>query len=140
MADEWKARPDRPVDVPLLRLELGEQFERLKQESTWRRSGRNAITVTKAPGLRVVLLLLGRGARLSEHQAAGPLTFQVLGGWVNFRAGGRVERLGPGALIALESAVAHDVEALEESACVLTLGGGSHETEGTDHAGRVQDR
>ena len=128
MADEWKARPDRPVDVPLLRLELSGQFERLKQESTWRTSGRNAITVAKAPGLRVVLLLLGRGATLSEHHAAGPLTFQVISGWVNFRAGGRVERLGPGALIVLESAVAHDVEALEESACVLTLGGSPQES------------
>jgi hypothetical protein len=36
-----------------------------------------------------------------------------------------VERLGPGELIVLESAVAHEVEALEESACLLTLAGAS---------------
>ena len=69
-------------------------------------------------------------AKLSEHQAAGPLTFHVLSGSVTFRAGGRAEALGAGELIVLESAIAHDVEALEESACLLTLAGTSSDREG----------
>ena len=125
MVDEWKARPDRPVEVPLLHLQLSEQLERLRQEPTWRTSGRNAITLAKEPALRVVLMLLGKGTRISEHQAAGPLTFHVLSGAVTFRAGVRVESLESGELIVLESAVAHDVEALEESVCLLTLAGAS---------------
>jgi quercetin dioxygenase-like cupin family protein len=125
MGDEWKARSDRPVEGPLLHLRLNEQLERLRQEPTWRTSGRNAITLVKEPTLRVVLLLLGKGTEISEHQAAGPLTFHVLSGSVTFRAGDRVERLGSGELIVLESAVAHEVEALEESVCLLTLAGTS---------------
>ena len=123
MADEWKARLDRPATVPLLHVGLAEQLARLKQESTWRTSGRNAITLTKEPALRVVLMLLGKGTKISEHQAAGPLTFHVLTGSVTFRADARVESLGTGELIVLESTVAHEVEALEESACLLTLAG-----------------
>jgi quercetin dioxygenase-like cupin family protein len=125
MVDEWKARPDRPGEVPLLLLRLDEQLERLRQEPTWRTSGRNAITLAKEPALRVVLMLLGKGTKISEHQAPGPLAFQVLRGSVTCQAGARVERLGPGELIVLESAVAHEVEALEESACLLTLAGAS---------------
>lgn len=125
MGDEWKARPDRPIEAPLLHLRLGEQLERLRREPTWHASGRNAITLVKEPTLRVVLMLLGRGTRISEHQAAGPLTFHVLSGSVTFRAGARAEGLGPGEVIVLESAVAHEVEALEESACLLTLAGTS---------------
>lgn len=125
MVDEWKARADRPVEVPLLHLQLDELLERLKQEPTWRASGRNAITLAKEPALRVVLMLLGQGTKISEHQAAGPLTFHVLSGSVTFRAGDRGERLGSGEVIVLESAVAHEVEALEESACLLTLAGAS---------------
>jgi len=125
MADDWKARPDRPVEGPLQCLRLGEQLERLRHEPTWRASGRTAITLAKEPALRVVLMLLGKGAKISEHQAAGPLTFHVLSGSVTFRSGGRVERLGSGELVVLEPAVAHEVEALEESACLLTLGGAS---------------
>ena len=125
MVDEWKARPDRPVESHLRHLQLREQVERLRQEPTWRTSGRNAITLAKEPELRVVLMLLGRGTKISEHQAAGPLTFHVLSGSVTFRAGARGERLGSGELMVLESAVAHEVEALEESACLLTLAGAS---------------
>ena len=126
MVDEWKARSDRPVEVPLLHVQLTEQLERLRQESTWRTSGRNAITLTKEPGLRLVLMLLGKGTKIPEHRAAGPLTLHVLSGSVTFRAGNRAETLGPGGLIVLESAVEHQVEApLEESACLLTLAGAS---------------
>lgn len=94
MVDEWKARPDRPVEVPLLHLQLGEQLERLRQEPTWRTSGRNGITAAKEPALRVVLMLLGKGTKISEHQAAGPLTCHVLSGSVTFRAGDRAQALG----------------------------------------------
>ena len=125
MVDEWKARLDRPVEGPFLHLQLGEQLERLRQEPTWRASGRNAITLAKEPTLRVVLMLLGKGTKISEHQTAGPLTFHVLSGSVTFRAGVRVESLRSGELIVLESTVAHEVEALEESACLLTLAGAS---------------
>jgi quercetin dioxygenase-like cupin family protein len=125
MVDEWKARSDRPIEVPLLPVQLTEQLERLRQESTWRTSGRNAITLTKEPGLHLVLMLLGKGTKISEHRAAGPLTLHVLSGSVTFRAGDREETLTSGELIVLESAIEHQVEALEESACLLTLAGAS---------------
>jgi hypothetical protein len=115
MADEWKARLDRPVTVPLLHVGLADQLDRLRQESTWRTSGRNAITLTKEPTLRLVLMLLGKGTRMPEHQAAGPLIL----------AGDRTEEIVSGELIVLESAIGHELEALEESACLLTLANAS---------------
>ena len=121
MTNEWKARLDRPVTAPLLHLRLAEHVDRLRQEETWRTNGRNAITLTKEPTLRLVLLLLGKGTRMPEHQTAGPLTLQVLSGLVAFRAGDRTEEVGTGEVIVLESAIGHEVEALEESACLLTL-------------------
>jgi quercetin dioxygenase-like cupin family protein len=123
MADEWQARPDRPVEAPLLQVRLAEHLERLKQEPTWRERGRNAITLTKEPGLRLVLMVLGRGTKISEHQAAGPLTLHVLNGSVIFRRHGSADTLGAGELIVLEAAIDHEVEALEESAVLLTLTG-----------------
>jgi quercetin dioxygenase-like cupin family protein len=126
MVDEWKARADRPVAVPLLHVRLTEQLERFKQESTWRTSGRDAITLSKEPALRLVLMLLSKGTKLSEHKTAGPLVLHVLSGSVVFRTGSRTETIGCGELIVLESAIEHDVEALEDSACLLTLGGRFH--------------
>ena len=125
MANEWKARPDRPVTVPLLHVKLADQLDRLRQESTWRTKSRNAITLTKEPALRLVLLLLGKGTRMPAHEAAGPLTLHVLSGTVALRTAGGPVELGAGELIALESAIEHELEALEESACLLTLAGAS---------------
>jgi quercetin dioxygenase-like cupin family protein len=125
MADEWNARLDRPVTVPLLHVGLADQLDRLRQESTWRTSGRNAITLTKEPTLRLVLMLLGKGTKMPEHQAAGPLTLHVLSGSMAFRAGDRTEEIRSGELIVLESAIGHELEALEESACLLTLANAS---------------
>src|SRR5260370_10273636 len=127
MSDNWTARLDRPVGAPLLHVRLTEHLERLKQESTWRTSGRNAITLSKEPALRLVLMLLGKGHKIYEHQAAGPLTLHVLSGLVAFRPGERTDTLGSGELIVLESAIEHEVEALEETACLLTLAGASKE-------------
>jgi quercetin dioxygenase-like cupin family protein len=96
-------------------------LEQLRQEPTWRQRGRNAITLIKQPALGVILMLLGHGSKMHEHQAAGPMTLQVLSGSVRFLAAGRTLTLGPGEVVILESAVEHEVEALEESACLLTL-------------------
>jgi quercetin dioxygenase-like cupin family protein len=121
--DEWRARADRPVTVPLLHVRLAEQLERFKQEPTWRTSGRDAITLTKEPALRLVLMLLGKGTKLSEHKTVGPLVLHVLSGSVIFRTGSRTETVGAGELIVLEAAIEHEVEAVDDSACLLTLAG-----------------
>ena len=72
------AGPDRPVAVPLLHVRPAEHPERLRKEPTWRTSGRDAITLTEEPGLRLVLMLLGKGTRIPDHRAPGPLTLHVL--------------------------------------------------------------
>jgi len=57
-----------------------------------------------------------------DRPVAGPLTFHVLSGSVTFQTGGGAETLRSGELVVLEPAIQHDVEALEESACLLILG------------------
>jgi hypothetical protein len=57
-----------PIEGPVLHLRLNEQLERLRQEPTWHASSRNAITVAKGRALRMVLMLLSQGSKISEHQ------------------------------------------------------------------------
>ena len=121
MSEKAEARPDRPAAGPLLYFSMEEHVNRLKQEQAWVSGNRNAITLVKEPSLRVVLTIMGKGAKLHEHQAAGPFTFHLLSGLVRFRATGSTLELAPGALVVLEAAIPHEVEALEESAFLLTL-------------------
>jgi quercetin dioxygenase-like cupin family protein len=112
---------DRPVSEPLLEFRLGDHIDRLKHESAWQTGDRNAITLVKGPVLRVVLLVLHRGARLDRHRASGQVTVHVLVGLIRFRASQAAIDLIPGSLAAVEGGLAHEVEALEESAILLTL-------------------
>lgn len=94
VVNEWNAGLDRPVTVPFLHVGLADQVDRLKQESTWRTTGRNAITLTKEPTLRLVLLLLGKRTKMPEPRAAGPLTLHVLSGSVRSGRGTARKRSG----------------------------------------------
>jgi quercetin dioxygenase-like cupin family protein len=121
MASQWHARSDRPVTLPFLRYGIAEQVRRLEEEPVWASGTRNAITLTKEPGLRVVLTILKPHTKVHEHQASGPLTIHVISGRLDLHAAGQSVVLGPGEVAVLESAVAHELEALEKSAFLLTI-------------------
>jgi hypothetical protein len=80
MAETWRARLERPGAGPLLHMRIGEQVEHLKQEPTWRTGDRNAITLTKGSTVRVVLIVLKKGATLHDHWVGGPITIQAISG------------------------------------------------------------
>jgi quercetin dioxygenase-like cupin family protein len=121
MVEQWQARPDRPALTGLFHLRIADEVERLKQEPTWRSRARNAITLTKEGPLRVVLIVLGAGAKLHEHQTGGPLMLHVLSGSLRFHAAGRALEMKSGEIVALESAAEHEVEAVEESVFLLAV-------------------
>ena len=84
-------------------------------------SGLGHTTVLTHPDVRVVVLAFAAGHVLKEHSAPFPLLMQVLDGELLVRAGGRETRLVPGALLRLNSALPHEVEALSDSRLMLTL-------------------
>lgn len=75
----------------------------------------------KEPDFRVVLTALRPGAWVEQHAAAGRLTIQALHGCLRLHLGGKTVDLASGQVLALERQVPHDVEALDESAFLLTL-------------------
>jgi len=120
MSDQWEARSARPMSTGLREFCVGDEIARLKREPSWSSGTRNAITLGKGV-LRVVLVVLKKGARLEEHRARGPMTLQVVSGLIRFRAGQTGLELAPGRLIVLESVLSHNVEALADAALLLTL-------------------
>ena len=59
--------------------------------------------------------------RLPEHKTEGRISVHVLSGHIRLRAAGRTFTLRSGGLLALDHEIPHDVEALEESAFLLTI-------------------
>ncbi|WP_071843885.1 cupin domain-containing protein [Hymenobacter sp. DG25A] len=122
-----EATPQRPagsrvLNAPLVTLDLTKAREQIKQEPAWQTSDRNALTLFKSDGMRLVLMALHEGATLKTHTAPGIISVQVLEGLLDFRTAAQAVELGPGELLTLQAGIPHRVEALEESVFLLTLG------------------
>jgi len=103
-----------------MEFDLPAEIDRLRAETTWK-AGQNARTLVKYDDVRVVLIALQAKVRVPEHKTEGRLSVHVLSGHIHLRAAGRTFSLRPGGLLALDHGVPHEVEALEESAFLLTI-------------------
>ena len=121
--DPTDLRPEgrRIMDAPLVSIDIPQFKKQLKMEATWQTSDRNAITVYKTNGLRMVLIALHKDAFMQEHAADGIISVQVLEGEINFRTDNESIILRTGQMIALHEGLNHSVEAMEESVFLLTL-------------------
>ena len=109
-----------PLAAPFLEFDLEREVELLHSESAWT-EGQNARTLVKFDDFRIVLMALRAGARLPGHQTRGRISIQTVIGHIMVRAEGRTFDLPRGGLIVLDRGLPHDVEAVEESAFVLTI-------------------
>ncbi|HEU5012537.1 MAG TPA: hypothetical protein VFT66_08335 [Roseiflexaceae bacterium] len=116
-----KPEQERSLHEALQVFNLEQTYEQLRAESAYA-TGRNAITLRKAPGMQIVLLAQQAGNVLDNHRAAGPITLHVLHGRVRFATADQTVELSSGMLIALDGGVVHRVEALDDSVSLLTLG------------------
>ncbi len=105
---------------PYLEFDLTRELKGLHGEPAWS-SGQNAKTLVKYDDFRVVLTALKARARLPGHQTDGRISIHTLAGHIQVRAEGRTFDLPAGSLLALDQGLAHDVEALEESAFLLSI-------------------
>jgi quercetin dioxygenase-like cupin family protein len=113
-------RPPGPLEGPILSFDLHAEIQRLRDENAWQ-GGRNSKTLVKHADFRVLLMVLKSGARLHEHKAAGSISVHTIDGHIQMRVQDKVIDLPAGHMLALEHALPHDVEALQDSAFLLTM-------------------
>lgn len=109
-----------PMASPFLEFDLMAEVDQLRRETTWN-TGRNARTLMKYDDFRVVLTALQANRRIPEHTTEGRISVHMLSGHIRLHACGRTFDLRPGSLVALDQGSPHDIEALEESAFLLTI-------------------
>lgn len=120
-SDSQHRRPHSPpMAAPFLEFDLTREIEQLHREPEWT-TGQNAKTLVKYDDFRIVLTALKTRARLPGHQTEGRISIQTITGHIQVRAQGRTFDLPTGTLLALDQGLSHDVEALEESAFLLTI-------------------
>lgn len=112
---------DRIPDAELVVLNLNKAQEQIKSEPAWFNSDRNAITLFKSEGLRIILMALHTEAELKAHKAPGIITVQVLEGEIKFKTGKQESNLGKDEMLTLHAGITHNVFAIKEAVFLLTI-------------------
>lgn len=107
---------------PLLQFDLQEELQQLRQRDSWQReTGRSSRTLAKYPDLRIILILMKAKTQMNEHRAEGRVSIHHLLGTICVHLPDRKVNLAAGQLLVLDCGVLHNVEAVEESAFLLTI-------------------
>jgi len=101
-------------------IDLAQEMLTSEQTKPWQ-TGHTARMLFKKADFRVVLISMEKGSVLKEHHADGTISVQVLKGSLRFIAQGEAHTLQTNSLAALGASIKHEVEALEESAFLLTI-------------------
>lgn len=112
---------ERIMDAAMVTIDLPSFIKQIKTESPWENNDRNAITVFKTNGMRIVLIALHAGAEMKTHTADGIICIEIVDGKIKFNAESRSVELNKGQMLTLRKGIPHSVLAIEESIFLLTL-------------------
>ncbi|MGN6195685.1 MAG: hypothetical protein ACTHOB_12160 [Ginsengibacter sp.] len=121
--ESTELRPDggRLMDAPVVPINVPEFIQTIKSEPAWKKSDRNAMTIYKTNGMRIVLIALHEDAVMEKHTTNGIVSVQLLDGEINLNVNTESFLLKPGQIIALHRNVPHSVAAIKESVFLLTV-------------------
>ncbi len=103
-------------------FDLADISAEMRREDAYQRDGHTARTLIREDDMRIVLIVMRAGARMAEHRANDTASIHALSGHVRLRIPDNAVDLPAGSLLVLERGLRHDVEAVTESAFLLTLG------------------
>jgi quercetin dioxygenase-like cupin family protein len=121
-------RPFRPIELgadTLASFHLLRLADELRSQEEYPRAGVAAVTLARDDHLTLVLVALRAGSTMREHRAPSAGSVVVLTGRVAFVTGRDPQRteLAAGSLIAFSADLPHGVEALEDAAYLVAIGG-----------------
>ena len=117
--------PERVIDKSLLTFSLPEMLKKLKLEKAWKNGSKNAITLSKNPSMKVVLVAMHERAQLDFHGSGNIISAQIIEGSVLFKTDKHTTVLKKGSLLTCHECMSHTLLAVEESAVLLTILAGS---------------
>ena len=120
-ATTQRPQGDHTIDASLVTIDLPSFMLQLGEEKAWKDDDRNAITVFKTNGMRIVLIALHEGAEMIKHVAEGIISVQVLEGKIQFSTDEKSIELGKGQMLAMHAGISHSVLAKEKAIFLLTL-------------------
>ncbi len=101
-------------------LDLDSEIAQLHRSPEWS-TGIARKVLIQYPDLQITLRTMRAHTRIPEHYNPGRIDVQTVHGHIRMRADGQVFDLPKGKMLVLDRFIAHDLEAVEESAFLLTV-------------------
>ncbi len=112
---------DRPVDAPVVLVDIPDLIKQLKKEKAWDKNDRNAITVFKGDKLRIVLVAMHKKAEMTTEHPENIFSLQVIEGKVKLKTGEKTIEVKEEELFVLHANIPYKIEAVKKSIFLLTV-------------------
>jgi len=119
-----RPRPAERISAPVITVNLEVELKALRSSDSYKRNDHASATIVNRPGLGAVLIALPKGGHLAAHRTARPITLRVLEGTIQVSLEDHTIEMVRGDLTALAPNLQHKVTGIEDSAFLLTMGGG----------------
>lgn len=108
------------TQIPAIDLDISHEIEQLRQCGKWQ-NGTSRKQLIRFRDFHISLTAMKADARIGLHMNSGRISVQTIEGHIRMRAGSQTFELPKGKVLVLDRAVPHDVEALADSAFLLTV-------------------
>lgn len=112
---------ERPLTGGTLSYDLHAEAARLRQDDSYRRSGRLGRTLAKQGRFRQTLTVLAAGTAAETAHSDSPMSLHVLEGSLRVRLGQEDRELRRGEMIFTGPGDAHDIRAAEDAVVLITV-------------------
>ncbi len=112
---------ERPIDAPLLFINIPDVIKQIKKEKAWDKNDRNAITVFKSDKMRIILIAMHKKAEMTTERPENIFSVQVLAGRVNLHTDAKTITIRKEELFVLHANISYTIEAIKKSIFLLTV-------------------
>jgi len=118
-----KNRPegDRPVDAPVVVVNIPDFIKKIKKEKAWDKNDRNAITVFKSDKLRIILVAMHKKAEMTTERPENIFSLQVLDGKVKLHSSEKTVEVREDELFVLHAHIPYKIEAVKRCVFLMTV-------------------
>ena len=112
---------ERPVDAPVVQIDIPGFIKRIKREKAWDKNDRNAITVFKSDKMRVVIVGMRKKAEMTTERPGNIFSVQVLDGRVKLHTPENTIELKEKEMFVLHANIPYKIVAVKKSLFLLTV-------------------
>jgi len=120
-ATQNRPQGDRIIDADTHLINIADFKSQVKNESTWLRNDRNAVTLFKSEHVAVILMTLHSNAKIKSQISEGIMSLQLLDGKILFETEQTSLNVQKEQIVMLHKAIMYSIDVKQEATILLTI-------------------